>query len=75
MIFELNPSDWGGMLKIMDKYGNEPLPFHGENENGEPVLISVNPDNITVQTFQNNNWLRTNIYNRDGESEELYERT
>lgn len=73
-IFELNPSDWPSMLKLMDEYGNEPMPFKGTDEEGNPVIISVNPDNITTQTFQKNGWTRTNIYNRYGNNEELYER-
>ena len=73
-IFELNPSDWERMLKLMDEYGDEPLPFHGKNEYDEPIIISVNPDNITTQTFQDNGWIRTNIYNRDGHCEELFDR-
>ena len=73
-IFELNPSDWNSMLELMDKYGDEPLPFHGEDENGDPIIISVNPDNITTETFQSNGWTRTNIYNRDGYCEGLFDR-
>lgn len=73
-IFELDPTDWAGMCKIMDEFGDEPLPFHGENENGESVIIGVCHDSISVQTFQKNGWMRTNIYNRYGENEELFER-
>ena len=73
-IFELNPSDWPAMLKLMDEYSDSDSPFSGTDECGNRVLISVNRDNITTQTFQSNGWIRTNIYNRFGENEELYER-
>lgn len=73
-IFKLDPTDWAGMCKIMDEFGDEPLPFKGTNENGETVLIGVTHDSISVQTFQMNGWMRTNIYNRYGENEELFER-
>ena len=73
-IFELNPSDWPAMLKLMDEYSDSDSPFSGIDECGNRVLISVNRDNITTQTFQSNGWIRTNIYNRFGENEELYER-
>lgn len=73
-IFNLDTSDWDGMCEIMDKYGDEALPFGGINENGERVLIGVCHDSISIQTFQNNGWLRTNIYNRNGEFEELFDR-
>lgn len=73
-LFRINPSDYKGMIRLMDKYGNEPLPFSGKNDKGESVIISVNPDNITIQTFQKNGWMRTNAYYRDGSTEELFER-
>lgn len=73
-IFKLDPSDAEGMCRIMDEFCNEPCPFSGTDEEGNSVLISVNKDNITVQTFQKNDWIRTNIFNRTGENEELYER-
>lgn len=53
-----------------------PHMLFGENTDGEKVHVSVNEDNLTVETFQHNGWLRTNIYYDDmyGTSEELYER-
>ena len=73
-IFEFNPTDFKGMCDLMKRYYDEPLPFYGENEDGESVLISVNEHNITTQTFQHNDWLRTNVYYDDGTTEELYEK-
>lgn len=72
-IFKLDPTDAEGMCRIMDEFCDEPGPFSGTDEEGNPVLISVNKDNITVQTFQKNDWIRTNVYNRYGENEEFYE--
>lgn len=44
----------------------------GKNEEGETVAISVNKDNITVETYQKNGWVRENIYWEDRNVEELY---
>lgn len=69
---EFNPSDWDGMLKLMDRADEFKEPFFGENEEGEKVMISVNKDNITTSTFQSNKWTRENIYHRDFTTEELF---
>lgn len=66
--------DWKGIVELMKKADEFTEPCVGENSEGERVLISVNHDNITVQTFQNNGWLRENIYWNDCTIEELYHR-
>ena len=70
----IDPHDYKGMIKLMDKADEFDLPWAGKNENGEHVQISINKDNITVETFQNNGWIRENIYWRDVRTEELYHR-
>ena len=72
----IDPSDYKGMLSLMAR-ANEPdfeMPWSGKNDVGENMLISVNSDNITVQTFQSNGWTRENVYWNDGTVEELFER-
>lgn len=61
--------------KQMEEYGDCDMPFFGRNEADEPTMTSVFKDKIIMLTYQDNGWLRTNILYRDGECEELYERT
>ena len=70
----IDPSDWEGMLRIMDEHGDSKTMFPGLSEHGEMVLISVFKDRIITNTCQKNGWMRKNIYHRDGTTEELYER-
>ena len=70
----IDPYDYKGMIELMDRTDEFDTPWLGRNENGEHVHISVNKDNITVETFQNNGWIRENIYWRDVRTEELYHR-
>ena len=70
----IDPTDVWGMIKLMDRADEFNVPWAGKNENGEHIQVSVNKDNITVETFQHNNWTRENIYYRDGSAEELFHR-
>ena len=65
--------DLDHLCELMDEYGDSEFPFSGENENGETILISIFPDKIVLETFQDNGWTRINHYHRDGMIEELYE--
>ena len=67
-----DPNDRKGMISLMQKADEFDQPWVGENNEGERVLISVNHDNITTQTFQNNGWLRENVYWDNGTREELF---
>ena len=69
-----DPHDHHDMLDLMDKYGGSSTMFPGQNENDEPVYISIFYDKIVTMTSQSNGWTRKNIYYRDGSSEELYEK-
>ena len=71
-----DPNDWKGMFHLMDRADEEQFDqaLAGKNAYGETVLVSVNKDNITTQTFQDNGWCRENIYWRDTTVEELYHR-
>lgn len=65
-------SDWKGMMKLMERADEFDQPWVGENSEGERVLISVNHNNITTQTFQSNGWARENVYWNDFTIEELF---
>ncbi len=73
-MIHFDPSDFNGILKLMDEYGDRKTMYPGTNENGEAVYISIFPDRIVVDTHQINDWTRRNIYHRDGTREELYEK-
>ena len=53
-IFEFDPTDLDGMIKIMQDYGDSEQPFGGKNENGEDITISVSKNCIVVHTYQKN---------------------
>ena len=62
------------MRKLMKECGNSHFPFWGENKEKESMLISIFPQKIVTIAFQNNGWVRQNIYYPDGSSEESYEK-
>lgn len=57
----------------MDEYANLDYMLFGKNESGEITRMSIDHDSISVSTLQKNGFVRTNIYYRDGGSEELYD--
>lgn len=69
-----DPHDWKGIHELMKRHEEFKMPCAGQNEDGEHISISVNKDNITVLTYQSNNWIRENIYHEDYTVEELYHR-
>lgn len=73
LTFTVDPSDHDGLRRIMDEHGGSDIPFAGDNENMEEVMISVAKDRIDVVTFQSNGWTRCNVYWQDGTREELFE--
>lgn len=73
LTFTVDPSDHDSLHRIMDEHGGSDIPFAGDNENMEEVMISVAKDRIDVVTFQSNGWTRRNVYWRDGTREELFE--
>lgn len=72
LTFTVDPSDHDSLRRIMDEHGGSDIPFAGDNENMEEVMISVAKDRIDVVTFQSNGWTRRNVYWRDGTREELF---
>ena len=74
-VLTFDPHDYAGMIKLMDRADEEcfALPLFGKNVQGEDQLVSINSENITIETFQKNGFVRQNIYHRDYEQEELFE--
>ena len=68
---KFNPADLEGMIKLMEEYGDSETAKFGNNEFGENVSISIFNDKIVTVTYQNNGWVRKNIYYSDGCSEEF----
>lgn len=73
-MFEVDFSDLKACRKLMFDYGLSTLPYGGKNGKGEPALISVYPDHITVQTCQSNGWNRISTIWKDGTIEETYDK-
>lgn len=73
-MFEVDFSDLKACRKLMLDYGLSTMPYGGKNKEGEPVLINVYPDHITVYTSQKNGWLRINTIWKDGTTEEMFEK-
>lgn len=68
----LDPNDWESMISLMDRHYEFDSVVLARNTNGEFVSISIYKDKIVSETAQHNNWVRKNVYYRDGTSEELY---
>ena len=69
-----DPDDKKGIQQLIKDHILYPNSLVGQNKLGEQVTVSVNSDNVTQVTFQRNGWLRTNIYWKDGTTEELYDK-
>lgn len=73
---------YSSFIRFMENNGlsNNDLPYVGVNDKGENVIYSVVKNSDTgevyyqTETCQNNGWVRTNTYYKDGSSEEFYTR-
>ena len=70
----INPCDYKSLLTLMNESEKYPNMLIGENERGETIWASILSNRIEIQTFQNNNWIRHNIYWKNGITEEMYEK-
>lgn len=52
--------------QLMKCYGTSKTSYHGSNEHGEAVLISISTKSIQVTTYQNNGWVRIDEYDERG---------
>lgn len=63
--------------KLLEDFYNdksEPGMFTTTNENGETVILEITPGFLKTLTYQNNDWIRINIYHKDRTVEETYEK-
>lgn len=58
-------TDYEGMIQLMEEYGDSEHAFIGETDYGEMIMISINPDNIVTEVFQDNDWVRKEVYSID----------
>lgn len=63
--------DWEGMRELMSRHAEFETAYFGKTESGGTVMISVNKDNITVETFLDNGYVTTDIYYEDGTVESI----
>ncbi len=48
--------------------------YNTVNENGENVIIYINEQELHFTTCQTNNYIRNNVYYKDGTTEEYYDK-
>lgn len=72
MTIEFKWNDIDNLREIMDEYGDIDHMIFGENQDGEGQQISIGHENIIVDTFQTNGWVRRNVFWYDGAVEETY---
>ena len=70
---EYDLNNYDDFQTICKKYGDTDSMLFGETENGELMTISINFDNVITEVYQDNGWIRKNIYTEDS-VEELYEK-
>ena len=68
-----DPSDLKAMRELMERYAEFESMLSGENEDGEPLTLSIDREKITTVTLQENGWVRVNVYHFDGTREELFD--
>lgn len=62
-----------GRRELMKKYGESDTAYAGRNENGERVIVSIYANELIIETYQSNKWVRKDVYDENGlYSEELY---
>lgn len=58
-----------GRRKLMELYGDSKTSFRGSNSDGEAVDISISYSGIQLTTYQENGWLRVDVYDGMGHKE------
>lgn len=58
-----------GRRKLMDLYGDSKTSFRGSNSDGEAVDLSISRNGIQLTTYQDNGWLRVDVYDARGNKE------
>ena len=59
--------------QLVEKYGYCNA-MTGINEDSETVIIAIDEEQASIRTLQSNDWMRINVYHKDGTSEEYYEK-
>lgn len=70
---EYDLNNYDDFQDICRKYGNTDSMLFGKTENDELMTISINFDNVITEVYQDNDWIRKNIYTKDS-VEEIYEK-
>lgn len=73
-MLKFNPNDHAAMIDLMDKCGDSNHMYFGVAAKKEKVTLSIFYDKIICVTYQKNGWARTNIYHRNGDQEETYDK-
>ena len=68
-----DPQDHEGLCRLMDRASEFRGLMRGINDDGETIHIMIYADKVTVDTFQENGWIRRNTYWRDWSQEETFE--
>ena len=69
-----NTSDWAAMKQLCEDHEKYPEPLFGKTSTHEDIMIEIHPDHIITQVFQQNGWVRKNVYHpQEVTTEELYE--
>lgn len=69
---EYDLCDERDLLEVCDKYHHMETMLFGKTSEDEDMTISIHEDCVVTVVYQNNKWVRKNIYTVDA-VEELYE--
>ena len=56
----IDPNDYEGMISLIERANEFPMPWSGKNNDGEETIVSINEDNITVRSSEQ--WLGSKKY-------------
>ena len=68
-------SNWKQLRNLMDRHKEFDTMLIAHNSKDELCETSILSDHIIVKVYQNNDWIRRDIYWYDGTREELYDGT
>ena len=69
-----NSRDWAAMKQLCEDHEKYPEARFGKTSTHEDIMIEIHPDRIITQVFQQNGWVRKNVYHpQEVTTEELYE--
>ena len=75
LISVLDPRDEKTLIAVMNEYGDSMDAFHGIDDDGKHVLVSVFRDRIIVYSLQDDGQMQEKIFHRDGSREVLFEKS